>query len=337
MSAIESNIVNTNRHKLEDVIPLSTPYSLAIDPSNLCNFKCKFCAMQASKEKQNYKKQCMELSLFKKIIDDINGFPDKLKVLRLSAQGEPLLNKDLPEMIRYAKKKEVAEYIEIVTNGSRLNPILNQELIDSGVDRIRISIEAVDEEGYLEIAGVKIDLQNFIRNIKDLHIRSGEKCEIYIKIVDAAVKEPHQKEKFKAEFSGICDRIWIDNIIPLWSDFEELTQNFDILNDKGVHGQKIQKVEICPFSFYNLIINPDGQVTVCCADWKRKLVVGDLKIESMMNVWNGDKLRNFWVDMLNGNRKKYEMCRKCLLPSYDCNDNIDAYAEQILSRIQKEK
>ena len=140
------------------------------------------------------------------------------------------------------------------------------------------------------------------------------------------------QEIFYDLFGDICDAIFIDTVIPLWSDYAEITEKFDIHN-KGMHGQELKNVKICPYSFYNLIINSDGEVTVCCADWKRKLVVGDLKEQSLYQIWNGEKLRKFWIDMLQGNKNEYEMCRKCLLPIYDCNDDIDDYADQILGRI----
>ncbi len=330
--AKRENIVNKNRHKLEEVLPLETPYSLALDPCNLCNFQCKFCAMQTTEEVQNYKKQFMELSLFEKIIDDLKAFPDKLKVLRLSGQGEPFLNPYYIEMIKYAKKMEVADYIETVTNGSRFSPEYNQKIVESGIDRIRISVEAVDQEGYYEMAGTKIDFALFVDNIRDLYERSRGGCEIFIKTVDAAVNTEEKEKIFLDTFGDICDTIFVDHIVPLWSDFERLSDNF-CLKSEGMHGQKLQKVEVCPYPFYNLIINPDGEVTVCCADWKRKLVVGNLVNQTLKDIWNGKSLRTFWKDMLLGRKNQYEMCRKCLLPMYDCNDNIDAYALQILERL----
>lgn len=332
MTAINKNIVCENRNKLEEVIPLDEPYTVAIDPCNLCNFKCNFCAIQSKDEKLSFKKQFMTLGLFKKIIDDLKVFPHKLKVLRINGQGEPLLNPHICEMIKYAKESKVADYIEMITNGSKLNPILNRGLIDSGIDRIRISIEALDEVGYINIAGTKLDFQKFIDNIRDLHEISG-KCEIYCKIVDMAVPTESDKKRFFELFGEICDRIFIDNVIPLWSDFEEL-KNVTTVTEKGMHGQQVNNVLVCPYSFYSLIINSDGDVTACCADWKRKLVFGNLKNESLQGIWQGDKLRTFWIQMLKGNKNRYEMCSKCLLPMYDCNDNIDDYAEQILQRLE---
>ena len=103
----------------------------------------------------------------------------------------------------------------------------------------------------------------------------------------------------------------------------------------GMHGQELKAVKVCPYPFYNLIINPDGDVTACCADWKRKLVFGNLNNQSFQEIWNGKILRDFWKEMLKGNKSCYEMCSKCILPMYDCNDNIDDYAEQILERLEK--
>lgn len=333
MKAVNKNIVFNDRSRLEEVIPLDTPYTLAIDPSNLCNFRCNFCAIQSKKENLPFRKRLMDKALFTKIIDDLQEFPEKLKVLRINGQGEPLLNPDFPEMIRYAKEKEVADFIETITNGSCLCPELNQKLIDSGIDRIRISIEALNEEGYKDIAETKLDFETFRNNIKDLYDRSGN-CEIYCKIVDVSVPTEEDKKRFFELFGDICDRIFIDNVIPLWSDFEEINQKMKV-GEKGMHGQEVRNVEVCPFPFYSLIINSDGEVTVCCADWKRKLVVGNLKKETLKEIWNGDRLRNFWIKLLQGEKNCFEMCRKCLLPMYDCNDNIDDYAEQILTNIRE--
>lgn len=243
MKAKNKNIVVHNREKLEEVLPLNMPFSVALDSCNLCNFKCKFCAIQNPATTLTFKKQFMGLKLFKKIIDDFTEFPHKLKVLRLAGQGEPLLNPDYIEMIEYAKEKNVADWIETVTNGSRLSPAYNERLVDSGIDRIRISIEAVDEDGYFEMAGVKIDFEEFVSNIEDLYGRSRGKCEIYIKTVDAAVDTNEKKEKFYEVFGNICDTIFVDHVIPLWSDFEELSKNFKI-DAKGMHGQELKQVKI---------------------------------------------------------------------------------------------
>lgn len=336
MKAKKENIINRNRNKLGEVLPLKTPYSLFIDPCNFCNFRCKFCAMQSPTETFSFKKQLMPLELMKKVVNDLGEFPDKIKMLRLAAVGEPLLHPDFVEMARYVKEKHVADFVETVTNGSKLNPELNQALADSGIDRIRISIEETTAEGYYEMSGVKIDFEQFVANIRDLHNRCAGKCEVYIKTVDAATNTKEKEEQFYHLFEDCCDRIWIDHVIPIWPGWEDLEKNID-LQMEGLHGQKVQPVQVCPFPFYTLVVNPDGAVTVCCGDWKRKLVVGDVEKQSLKEIWNGELLRTFWGDLLSGGKGKYEMCQKCEIPMFDCNDNIDKHADQILKRLASAK
>ena len=291
--------------------------------------------MQTAEAELPFQKQRMSLELYRKVIDDVAEFPDWLKILRLSQHGEPLLHPELPEMIRYAKERGVSEFIEIVTNGSRLNPELNEQLVASGLDRIRISIEEISREGYRRMAGANIDFDQLLFGIRDLYersVRAGNPCEVYVKTVDAAVDTKEKEETFYRLFGDICHRIWIDHIVPAWAGWEELGKRFD-LQQTGIHGQVSHEIKVSPFPFYSPSVAPDGIVTVCCADWQRKLVVGDLTRQSLLEVWNGESLRTFWTDMLSGHGDRYEMCAHCKYPKYNSTDNIDSYAEKILKRM----
>ena len=233
MKAEHTNLVNKNRVNLQDVIPLKAPLTLFIDPCNACNFNCKFCAMQTSDRNLKFKKQLMDFELFKSIIDDLKSNNIKLKMLRLAANGEPLLHPQFSEFVRYAKQAEVSDYIETITNGSKLNPALNEKLVNSGIDRIRISVEAIDEEGYQEISGISINFDEFRENILDLYKRSEGKCEVYIKTVDAAVETEEKEKLFYKLFQDRCDKIFIDSIVPVWSDFDEINQRFNMEKNGG--------------------------------------------------------------------------------------------------------
>ena len=334
MKAKKQNLINKDRHRLEEVLPLRTPYALFIDPCDLCNFRCKFCAMQAADVKLPFKKQMMSMELYRKVIDDVAAFPDRLKMLRLAQSGEPLLHPEFPEMVRYAKQKGISEFIETVTNGSKLNPELNEKLIESDLDRIRISIEEISGEGYRQMSDADIDFDQLVFNIKDLYERSVRvgRCEVYIKTVDAAVDTKEKEETFYRLFGDICHRIWIDHVIPLWSGWDDDIGDRFKLQQIGGHGQALRETKVCPFPLYSLSVAPDGSAVVCCSDWQRKLVIGDLTKQSLLEVWNGEPLRTFWIDMLSGNRNKYEMCAQCEYPKYNSTDNIDACAEEILRR-----
>ena len=252
MSAIKGNIVNNERVDLGKVLPLQSPFAVCIDPSNVCNFKCSFCAIQTDPRPVKFKKMFMTFDLFKKIVDDISGMPNPLKILRLNGMGEPLLNPYFCDMVKYAKEKKIAPYIETITNGSKFCPNFNDKIVNSGIDRIRISIESINSEGYFEICKAKIDFDLFLNNIKDLHEKAKKKgIEVYIKTVDVAVETEEKKKLFYEMFSPVCDRIFIDGVAPLWSDFkiEEFRER-----KNGMHGQKLNFIKVCPYPFYSLII-----------------------------------------------------------------------------------
>lgn len=336
MKAEYKNIINTQRSRLEEVIPLDTPYVVAVDPSNLCNFKCKFCGIQQMQSRVNNKFpfKTMEFELFKKIVDDLADMPKPIKMLRLAGNGEPLINPKFCDFVRYAKKSGRIGWIETITNASLLNEELNSEIAESGLDRIRVSIEAVTQEEYCDITETKVDFEKIVRNLTDLYNKTRNKgCQIYIKIVDVSVREEEKKQKFFDIFGDIADRVFIDTIIPEWSDYDEINDKLKLDGTKGVHGQEVRDVLICPFPYYQCKIHPDGIVTMCCADWERKFVIGDITKESFKDIWNNKNLREFWLENAKGNKNKFDMCRTCLAPNYDSIDDIDPYSELIVSKL----
>jgi MoaA/NifB/PqqE/SkfB family radical SAM enzyme len=121
----------------------------------------------------------MEYVLFKKIIDQIAEFPNKLKRLSVNFRGEPLLHNKLPDMISYAKKKDVSEFITLTTNGYLLEPKLNRKLVSAGLDDLRVSVEALSTERYKEITGVSVNYDRFLNNIRNFYINKG-KCKVNI-------------------------------------------------------------------------------------------------------------------------------------------------------------
>lgn len=77
-----------------------------------------------------------------------------------------MLNKNIAEFVEQAKKSEAFEKIEITSNGTLLNSHLSDKLIDSGLDTLKISLEAIDEEKFYEIAKVRVDIDELYNNIK---------------------------------------------------------------------------------------------------------------------------------------------------------------------------
>lgn len=312
---------NSKKGKLEEAIPLDTPYSIHIDPCNVCNLKCKFC-FQAGDYK--HKKQFMSWQTFKLFILDIHEFSKRIKKVKIGLHGEPTLHPKLPAMISKFSLESVVNVVELFTNGVRLESNLNQKLIDAGLDQINVSIEGLSSKKYREITGVKVNFKKLVAGIRDFYNRSRGKCRVYIKMVNANLT-PKDVSNFYTTFENICDEIFIENIVPQWAE-----TGMENLPDVGMYGQKIDKdKKVCPFPFMYLHINSDGSVSPCTLDWNRKVILGNIHKESLLSIWEGDKLKSLQKEMLKSKRCDINFCNNCLAPVYCCNENLDKYAQEI--------
>jgi radical SAM protein with 4Fe4S-binding SPASM domain len=323
------------RSKLADVLPLRTPFVIHIDVSSACNFKCKFCFHSLEKEtldELGFSPSIMNLELFKLTVDKIMAFPSRLSRLCLIRHGEALLNKALPDMIRYAKASGVAKKINISTNGTLLTPEINRKLIDSGLDEMLVSVEALTNEKYKEICGADIDFDRIVSNIEHYY-RNKKDFTLYVKIVDCALNNGDE-EKFHDIFDNICDKASIEYITPCFSgvDYSTIKENYDT----NIMGDGFVDVSVCPQPFFQMHIFPNGNISVCNADYNEKLVFGNVQHDSLVDVWNGNELNSFRVMQLKGERKNHSYCHFCAgnvcytSDSDILDDNADKLLEKFL-------
>ncbi len=238
-------------NKLSEILPLTTPLSIAIDVSNVCNFKCIFCPTGDERLLKKFRrpKGVMSLGLFCKLIDDIGRFDKRLKKLFLYKDGEPLLNKDIGAMVSYAKDKKVSEQIEIATNGSLLNEANALKMIDSGLDIIKVSVEHISCDGYKRMTGTYFDYYHIRKNVEFLFkekIKRISNLKIFTKILDSGLSTD-EKEKFIDDFSSISDEINIENMMG-WSLSGVKDFRLGSSANKSMDGCNILKKErrVCP-------------------------------------------------------------------------------------------
>ncbi|MBF0359009.1 MAG: radical SAM protein [Magnetococcales bacterium] len=343
---VQPRIDSSKKVALEDAIPLATPFSAHIDVCSVCNFKCSFCfqADNAGMKAAKLKRGMMTLELFKKIVDDLVCFDDKLKKVKIGNHGEPTLHPDLPEMVAYLNSKNITDTIELFTNGSKLTPELNQKLIAAGLNRINISLEGLTSEMYRVVAGVELDMDEMLENMRHLYDVRGD-CKIYIKIADQTsplnqdddtvfIMTEAEKELFYERYGNICDEIYVEKIVPQWARTQFDKQNK--VGEAGMYGQEIKKNKaICPFIFMYLHFNWDGTTSPCTLDWPKKVIIGNTKTESVLDIWNGKSLNMLQHAQLEGHRDKIDFCNDCSAPMVCCNEDLDEHAAAISKRVKK--
>ena len=321
------------RERLAGILPLATPFTIYIDPSSACNFKCNFCCHSIGPnhiKRSEFKPQIMDFELFSSAIEQMKDFPGKIKMLSLFLVGEPLLNKRLPDMIAYARESMIADRIFLTTNGSLLTKQLNRALIDAGLDEILISVEALDTEGYREIASVNIDYELFVDNIRNL-FENRKNCKVFIKIVNTAINN-EEVEKFHSLYDEICDLAYIEMVMPVFDGVDYSSNKFPETNKIG------RQVEICTRPFFTMSVHPSGNVGCCIVDYSEEIVFGNIKEQSLMDIWNGTKFNDFRRTHLKKQKQSLNICDNCCSPYYDTQalDILDDNADDLLKYFRGE-
>lgn len=305
------------RTLLAKVLPLDTPFVVQIFPVYACNFRCKYCIHSIDRTKRGFisDKFVMDFDLYKKCVDDMTGFPNKIKVLRIVGIGEPLLHPKIVDMVKYAVSKGIANKVEIITNASLLTPERSDALISAGLSRLVVSLQGTTKEKYQETSKADIDFENFIKNLKHFYNKKGKDVEMYLKIIDCALDSKDDEQRFYKIFGDICDTIAIEHIIPIHSgvDYGKVLKGKDMPLTQ--FGLPVSEVKICPQPFFTLQINPDGKV-VPCYSFEYPRIMGDCNNQSVCEIWNGKKFQTFRRKMLDGIKKAGKTCKDCDLIKY---------------------
>jgi radical SAM protein with 4Fe4S-binding SPASM domain len=319
------------RRDLGEIAPLATPFVLIVDPASHCNFKCRFCPTGDPEliEATGRYQGAMAFDTFKKIVDDLQEFPEPVRVLRLYKEGEPLMNKRFADMVRYARASDKIERIDTTTNGVLLTPKNSEKIIDAGIDQINISVNGIRSEQFLALVRTKVNFERYVENIKYLYSIRGA-CEIYVKAIEENLSEDDRK-RFLDIFGEISDRIFFEHLFPNWPGFDD-----EIIPKEcavGLYGDEVLERSVCPYIFYSTTVNSDGSVSLCVQDWARKLVVGSVAEESVRDIWLGQRLNAHRLSHLSGCRKDDATCAQCKCMSLGVFDNIDAKAGVIKERL----
>jgi radical SAM protein with 4Fe4S-binding SPASM domain len=269
----------------------------------------------------------MDFDLFKKIAIDLTHFPQRLKMINLYKDGESLIHPKFCDMVRVLRAMDVSEKIWLKTNGALLSPEMNKDLVSCGLDMIGISVQHVHAQGFFDVAGVKINYDEYRANILDLYNRRGD-VKVSIKIADVGLSD-NDKQRFFDDFSDRCDFITVEGLHG-WS--ASTVKDWKLGTDKSFDGTPRNEKIACPLVLYMMTVNSNGKISVCNDDWMQAHNIGDVNKESLINIWNGERFRNFRIMHMEGRRAENISCNGCdyihALP-----DNIDAERLQILKKL----
>lgn len=327
------------RHHLADVVPLPAPFLVHVDPTNLCNFKCRFCPTGVPELLAEVGRPSgrMEYALFEKIIADLRAFPVMPKVLHLYKDGEPLLHPEFGRMAKAARQGGVAEKINLTTNAAALTEAKITDILDAEIDLVRISVEHVTDAGYKAVTQTFGRYQKIVDHVSALYRernRRGSRTRIWVKILQLDLSDA-EIEKFGRDFSGHCDECLV--MTPMgWSRTDLYDFTLGSEPTTGDNGETLLRPNrvACPYPFYSMAVNFDGSVSVCCADWSHGTVVGNVRRQSLLEIWQGTALNELRRKHLQGRRADNPACANCqTIQGLPMDSDLDAVRGTILSRL----
>lgn len=280
-------LVRTGR----DRAPL--PEIIQVESTNLCNARCVFCPRDLMERKQGV----MDMGLYRKILDETSalGIPS----VRLHNYGESLIDRQLVEKIRYAKSAGIRE-VSLISNGSLLTTDLARAFVEAGLDAINISVDAAGKETFERTRlGLKYD--RVMENIEGLVLARRE----------LGARRPRLILSFVRQDNSADEQAFIEK----WTRVADKVHVTDLHNWAGTLHARSDVRFPCYRPWLTFTVLWDGRVSLCCADFDGKVILGDLRTQTIAEVWNGERFlaaRRSHLDHAGP-----EICHGCDLPKKD--------------------
>ncbi len=329
-----TELKSTNRQNLKDILPLRKPFTVIIEPSSLCNFRCIQC-FQSIKDDSYFTRNRgnMPMARFHQVIEQLKSWPGpKIKVLKLSLYGEPLVSPDFCEMLKVATESEVAERIETTSNASLLSPAIAEKLVEYKLDYARVSIYATDQARLKAVTGSRIEIDTIHENLRVLKeikkSKGSDKPFVSCKMLDSY---GDGNEQFMHMYKDVADEVYLDKPHSwIKVDGADFIQNYyqdgvdDAITDLNLHSTR--RVA-CPMAFTTMAVRSNGSVSPCCVDFIGGTNLGNVDAVSLKELWNGDPWYEFQKMQLENRKNENSSCARCdiYLSDHYTRDNIDGF------------
>lgn len=272
------------------------PPSVQIEPTNLCNLRCVTCPGARSPFPRGF----MDMDLFERIVSEAAGIG--VKRIHLYLRGEPTLHPRIFEMIAFIKSKRLP--VHLTTNGTTLTPDRSAQLLSAGVnsaDQLTVSFLGHSKESH-EAAMVGIDHDLVVRNIIEL-VRLRKRLHVNGPVVETILNAPpeneHESEAFLRFWRGKVDHARLGEISI---EFQEYGR--DVVN-------AVRRDHPCNGILERMPVFWNGQVPQCNGDFGGEWMLGDLNTDSIVDLWNGERLEEVRRIHREGQLEKLPGCLHC--------------------------
>lgn len=287
------------------------PISIAIEPTTACNLRCPECPSGLRSFTRPTGK--LNRKSFETLIDELK---ETLAYLTFYFQGEPFLNPDFLDMVKYASQRRI--YTTTSTNAHFLDDNTARKTIESGLNRLIVSIDGATQETYEayrregKLNKVLEGTRNAVKWKKKLKRKD-------IQIVwQFLVVKPNEHEISRIQ--TLAKQYEVDHVALKTAQIYDFENGNDLIPtlDKYSRYQKkgdtyVLKNKLenkCWKMWHSCVITWDGKVIPCCFDKDAQHSLGDLAISSFKEIWNSMQYNSFRNALLSS-RSTIDICQNC--------------------------
>lgn len=292
-------------------VPLNAPRCIRINPATACNLRCQFCALSQEGYRAENPPVLLNFEEFKEMADDIKESFGRVKNIKLVGMGEPLVHPRFADMVSYLKQNDICEVSETITNGVMLTPEVSDKLIPAGLDFLKVSINGLSDEEYLEYTGKKVSFEGLVKNMRYFY-ENKTTTQVYIKIINYMVEDDKKLQFFKDTFEPICNVLNVENLVSLDGtdiDYDSFAPGLAESSTTTLLGNVEDSGNICNLPFYNMRLCPGGIVTPCCNEGKQ-YAIAKRGERTLKEIWQNE-FYAFQRRMLDGYQQAAAFCRGC--------------------------
>ncbi len=238
----------------------------------------------------------MDRDLYHSIVDQ--SIEMGIRRYSVYLMNEPMLDRDLPERIAYITARiKKPQYVKVTSHGGLLTERMANGLLDSGLSKLKISVQSLKADNYRQIMGLPLEktLKNIDRFLALKKQGGYKRPKLEIVMVDSA--QTHDEIPRIRQY-------WQDRNIKLYIEPVENRADQHNIRDTAVGAQKLKVFSWCRRLMEQIYILYDGRMLQCCADWEQQSVMGDLTKDRLSDIWHGklysDYRRRFAVGDVRG-------------------------------------
>jgi MoaA/NifB/PqqE/SkfB family radical SAM enzyme len=297
---------------LRKPVVFGCPAIVTIEPTNICNLKCIECP--AGNGLMTRPSGYLDFLLFRCLINELSPC---LTYLMLYFQGEPLLHPRLAEFIRYASERKI--YTSVSTNGHHLGPENAKKMIESGLDRIVISLDGTDQESYGRYRQ-NGDFNKVLNGIVTL-VRLKKEMNSHLPMIILQFIVMRHNEHQIDDVKALGKRLHVNRTVIKSLQVYDLKNNPELLpvnpqfsryqlNKNSIAVTKNRLGNRCKRLWHTMVILHDGRVVPCCFDKDALFINGKYPDSSLQKIWKGEQSVKFRQKILHS-RKNISMCCNC--------------------------